>query len=334
MIDLANALVDEAIAKGIENVINQSLTIPVLQVNIEDTEKDQTPPPSEDPKDYAEKLANNILGSILPSAKIKSVVGLSSAGGGGVLKKPIAAHRGKVPKSKPHSRQHSGGSRRSQPRGDSLNATDGVDLMDPRTLNPPSSRMSIAWSTTSTRGEDSLPTSPTELDNLAINMVSNVNDLSTVMADLIIRDAIQACALPQDIADHLSIVQCEEVSTSSKGMSKIDTFLQSLHQADSRPSLDLSMRGGLVPFSSPLHNIRKEILRPVATGNWGCGAFKGDPQLKSMLQWMAVSASGRPGMKYYPFNEKRVEQVNSIIVFSLATATCIQWNPSKKDTLN
>jgi len=27
----------------------------------------------------------------------------------------------------------------------------------------------------------------------------------------------------------------------------------------------------------------------VATGNWGCGAYGGDPELKSLLQWLAVS---------------------------------------------
>lgn len=27
----------------------------------------------------------------------------------------------------------------------------------------------------------------------------------------------------------------------------------------------------------------------VATGNWGCGVFGGDPEVKIMLQWLAVS---------------------------------------------
>lgn len=27
----------------------------------------------------------------------------------------------------------------------------------------------------------------------------------------------------------------------------------------------------------------------IATGNWGCGAFGGDPQLKAVLQWIAAS---------------------------------------------
>ena len=27
----------------------------------------------------------------------------------------------------------------------------------------------------------------------------------------------------------------------------------------------------------------------VATGNWGCGAFGGDPELKTIIQWLAAS---------------------------------------------
>ena len=49
--------------------------------------------------------------------------------------------------------------------------------------------------------------------------------------------------------------------------------------------------------------------RAVATGNWGCGAFGGDPQLKSMIQWIATSASGRPAMLYYSFDDARVAEV-------------------------
>ena len=27
----------------------------------------------------------------------------------------------------------------------------------------------------------------------------------------------------------------------------------------------------------------------VATGNWGCGAFGGDPEVKTIIQWLAAS---------------------------------------------
>lgn len=27
----------------------------------------------------------------------------------------------------------------------------------------------------------------------------------------------------------------------------------------------------------------------IATGNWGCGAFGGDPEVKTIIQWLAAS---------------------------------------------
>lgn len=296
-------------------------SVPLLQVSVEDTEKSPSNQLTNTSfsNSYADKLATNILGSVLvPVSPRKTIVGLSSAGGGtggsSPSRKPFPS-KSKGQRVKPYVSRHQGGgasgSRSSRNRPGSF--TDTTDFMDPRTLNPPSSRMSIAWSTTSTRGEDSLPSSPTELDTLAINMVNNITDLSTLMADIIIRDAIQACALPQEIVEHLSTAEYDKDSNIpiSKGMTKIDTFLQSLHDAGSRTSLDVSLSVGLV-FSPSLYELRKATLRLVATGNWGCGAFKGDPQLKSLLQWMAVSASGRPEMKYFPFNEKRMEQVGIV----------------------
>lgn len=41
---------------------------------------------------------------------------------------------------------------------------------------------------------------------------------------------------------------------------------------------------------------------PLATGNWGCGAFRGDPQLKSILQLMASSQAKR-SMLYVTFGD-------------------------------
>ncbi|KAH3731907.1 poly glycohydrolase family protein [Pelomyxa schiedti] len=44
-------------------------------------------------------------------------------------------------------------------------------------------------------------------------------------------------------------------------------------------------------------------LGPVATGNWGCGAFGGNHQLKFFQQWIAASQSGR-SMEYFTFRER------------------------------
>ncbi|CAE8600533.1 unnamed protein product [Polarella glacialis] len=49
-----------------------------------------------------------------------------------------------------------------------------------------------------------------------------------------------------------------------------------------------------------------------ATGNWGCGVFGGDPQLKSMIQWIAASAAGRD-LVYHPFGDKRVDGLQAVI---------------------
>jgi Poly (ADP-ribose) glycohydrolase (PARG) len=43
----------------------------------------------------------------------------------------------------------------------------------------------------------------------------------------------------------------------------------------------------------------------VATGNWGCGAFLGDPALKAVLQWMAASSEGR-ALRYCTYGDARV----------------------------
>eukprot|EP00388_Colpodella_angusta_P006286 GDKJ01018730.1.p1 GENE.GDKJ01018730.1~~GDKJ01018730.1.p1 ORF type:complete len:536 (+),score=93.58 GDKJ01018730.1:223-1608(+) len=42
--------------------------------------------------------------------------------------------------------------------------------------------------------------------------------------------------------------------------------------------------------------------RKFATGNWGCGAFNGDFELKAMIQWIAASAAGWE-VDYYPWNK-------------------------------
>ena len=43
----------------------------------------------------------------------------------------------------------------------------------------------------------------------------------------------------------------------------------------------------------------------IATGNWGCGMFNGDPQLKSMLQWIVATLCNRK-VYYYTYGDKRV----------------------------
>ena len=57
------------------------------------------------------------------------------------------------------------------------------------------------------------------------------------------------------------------------------------------------------------------LVRPVATGNWGCGVFRGDPELKAVIQWAVASAVECPAMVYHTFGDQRVSQVSHMSFF-------------------
>ena len=53
---------------------------------------------------------------------------------------------------------------------------------------------------------------------------------------------------------------------------------------------------------------REEQVKPaIATGNWGCGAFRGDRQLKFLIQLMVASECGRD-LVYFTFNDRRTSE--------------------------
>ncbi|WCJ21810.1 Poly (ADP-ribose) glycohydrolase (PARG) [Euphorbia peplus] len=51
---------------------------------------------------------------------------------------------------------------------------------------------------------------------------------------------------------------------------------------------------------------------PIATGNWGCGAFGGDPELKSIIQWLAASQALRPSILYYTFGISALQSLDKV----------------------
>ncbi|XP_038874333.1 poly(ADP-ribose) glycohydrolase 1-like [Benincasa hispida] len=50
----------------------------------------------------------------------------------------------------------------------------------------------------------------------------------------------------------------------------------------------------------------------IATGNWGCGAFGGDPQVKSIIQWLAASQALRPFILYYTFGNEALPHLQKV----------------------
>lgn len=59
----------------------------------------------------------------------------------------------------------------------------------------------------------------------------------------------------------------------------------------------------------------------IATGNWGCGAFGGDPELKVAIQWLAASQALRPFILYYTFGLKELQKLEMVVKWII----CHEW---------
>ena len=61
----------------------------------------------------------------------------------------------------------------------------------------------------------------------------------------------------------------------------------------------------LTDFDVEKNNLKKTI----ATGNWGCGAFGGNHELKFIQQWIAASFAGIERLNYYTFSDNKMINV-------------------------
>ena len=50
----------------------------------------------------------------------------------------------------------------------------------------------------------------------------------------------------------------------------------------------------------------------ICTGNWGCGVFAGDLQLKFLIQWFAASLCGK-SIVYCPFGKRSVVENEDLL---------------------
>ena len=54
-----------------------------------------------------------------------------------------------------------------------------------------------------------------------------------------------------------------------------------------------------------MKNVEK-LEKTIATGNWGCGAYGGDFELKFIQQWLAATYVGAKKLYYYTFGKKEM----------------------------
>ena len=277
-------LVEEAIRSGLTAVVYEEQTRETNDVAV----TVEVPQISQPPDDDTVALANSLVATAFERAKEsivtspkKTVISLSSAG-----KTRLSPTKRKTPKKSPGKKvKHLG-----------VSLTDGGGY-----LAPPLSRMSIAWSVASTRDDESVPTSPTELDQIALGMVSSIDEYSSLLADLIIKEVLIMNSTPQQ----LQLAECGE----GGGLSfRVQTYLHSLGEVSSY-SLDPDTTG-VPPFSPHYYNLRKTHLRAVATGH---NKERGDPQLQAIIHWIAVSLCGRPEMIYSTFKEESLQQVCTLL---------------------
>ncbi|KAK4436636.1 Poly(ADP-ribose) glycohydrolase 1 [Sesamum alatum] len=66
----------------------------------------------------------------------------------------------------------------------------------------------------------------------------------------------------------------------------------------------------------------------VATGNWGCGAFGGDPEVKAIIQWLAASQALRPFVLYHTFNLEALQKLELVVQWILSQGWTVGevWN--------
>lgn len=64
--------------------------------------------------------------------------------------------------------------------------------------------------------------------------------------------------------------------------------------------------------------------KPFATGNWGCGVFGGDTQLKAVIQWLAASVNNKL-ITYFPFEDDYTKRLPELAQKAAAHNLTVGW---------
>lgn len=102
------------------------------------------------------------------------------------------------------------------------------------------------------------------------------------------------------------IIAIDALCSPGKRQYRLDCLLRETNKAFCG-FLDVS------PSSPPNQIDECEAKVGVVTGNWGCGAFGGDPEIKAIIQWLAASQARRPFILYYSFNLEALRKLDVVV---------------------
>ena len=113
-------------------------------------------------------------------------------------------------------------------------------------------------------------------------------------------------------AFHASNMSIEDVDKEVVAMDAID-FSTTQGSQFAEPSILRELNKAYVAFYGGDLDSKTSPKKPISTGNWGCGAFQGDAQLKFLLQWIAASRAGRK-LIYHSLNDAKLRGDASTIL--------------------
>ena len=93
------------------------------------------------------------------------------------------------------------------------------------------------------------------------------------------------------------------------------------HDEFSPQMIERDINKAYVAFSANTSMDKADEKSPVASGNWGCGAFGGNKELKTLIQWLAASMAGRP-LHYHTFGSPQLAKEQQEIVKLLHDKSC------------